>query len=305
MTAAPNGRRASGEEIARLREALAARERGSGEAGSEADLLGKDRLPTGFEALDEALGGGLHRGALNEIYTAASGSGALEALLPAIARAGGRDDRGSPTCEAGRGRDDRGSPTCEAGRGRDDRGSPTCEAGRGRGRDRILAWIHPTRTPYPPALAQTGCSLDRWLIVRPVDDEAHLWSIDQVLRSRACAAAVVFLGELSDKGLRRLQLSAREGGAAALILRPAALASYPSPAAARIFAEPEPADDPCRRRVRMTVLRSRGTTSSDVSVVLEWSRDPLDERPSSWFADRAPRADDAGCERTPARARIA
>jgi hypothetical protein len=265
MTESPSPRRpAKGEELARLRHAILACEHGASSARAVtpgAGLQAADRLPTGFEALDETLGGGLHKGALNEIFTAAAGSGALEALLPAIARSGGRE--------------------------------------------RLLAWIHPTRTPYPPALAQAGCGLDRWLIVRPLDDEDHLWSVDQVLRSCACAAAIVFLGELPDRGLRRLQLSAREGGCVAVVIRPAALASRPSPASVRIFAEPEPALDPRRRRVRMTVLRCRGTTSSDSPVLLEWSRDPLDERPSSWIADRTPGADDPGLERAPARSRSA
>jgi hypothetical protein len=260
---------ASPEEIDRLRRAIVARERGieyhavSGppDPAAPRSFLPSDRLPTGFEALDEALDGGLHQGALNEIYTAAAGSGALEALLPAIGSAGARKG--------------------------------------------LLAWIHPTRTPYPPALVQAGSDLARWLIVRPLNDEDHLWSLDQALRSRACAALIAYVGELHDRELRRLQLSAREGGCVVLLLRPAALASAPSPAAVRIFAEPAPASDPCRRRVRMTVLRCRGTTSSESSVLLEWSRDPLDERPSSWFADRASGVDDAGRGPPSARTRSA
>lgn len=246
-------KRASDEEIERLRHAIVACER--------QPFRPQDRLPTGFEALDEALDGGLHIGALNEVFTAASGSGALEALLPSIARAA----KGS----------------------------------------QLLVWIHPTRAPYPPALVQAGSDLARWLIVRPLTDEDHLWSIDQALRSRACAVMIACLGDLHDRGLRRLQLSAREGGCLAIVSRPAALMSVPSPAAVRIFAEPERAEDPRRRRVRMTVLRCRGTTSSDSSVFLEWSRDPLDERPSSWFADRAPGADAAGSEPASARSRSA
>ena len=267
-----NGMRSSPEEIERLRRAMRACERGiryrtDDPAGAPAPIPNQafatlaDRLPTGFDALDEALDGGLHQGALNEIYTAASGSGALEALLPAIGRAGERNG--------------------------------------------LLAWIHPTRTPYPPALAQAGSRLERWIIVRPITDEDHLWSVDLALRSRGCAALIAYLGDLGDRELRRLQLSAREGGCVALLLRPAALAARASPAAVRIFAEPEPASDPCRRRVRMTVLRCRGTTSSESSVLLEWSRDPLDERPSSWFADRAPGADAAGRGAATARTRSA
>jgi hypothetical protein len=259
------------EEIDRLRHAIAACERGiQDRSGAPVASFAPaapytaspaDRLPTGFPALDEALGGGLHAGALNEIFTAASGSGALEALMPAIAKAG---------------------------------------SGR-----RLLAWIHPTSAPYPPALVQAGSDLDRWLIVRPLTDDDHLWSIEQTLRSRGCAAMIACLGDLHDLGLRRLQLCAREGGAVAVLLRPAALMSRPSPAAVRIFAEPERAREPRRRRVRMTLLRCRGATSLDSSVILELSRDPLDERSSSWFAHRAPGAGAAGREPASARTRSA
>jgi hypothetical protein len=264
-------RRATSDEIDRLRNAIVACERGIHARGGATlsscglpgarSFLPADRLPTGFEALDEAMGGGLHAGALNEIFTAASGSGALEAILPSIARAG--TDR------------------------------------------QLLAWIHPTRAPYPAALVQAGSDLARWLIVRPLTDEDHLWSLDQTLRSRACAAVIACLGELHDRGLRRLQLSAREGGCVAILVRPAALMCRGSPAAVRIFAEPARSEDLRRRRVRMTVMRCRGTTSSDSSVFLEWSRDPLDERSSSWFADRAPDSDVAGREPSSARSRSA
>ncbi len=46
-----------------------------------------DCVLTGFADLDEALGGGLRVGALNEVLVPTAGSGALEALLPALARA--------------------------------------------------------------------------------------------------------------------------------------------------------------------------------------------------------------------------
>jgi hypothetical protein len=199
-------------------------------------VSGPERVPTGFAALDDVLGGGLHGRALNEIYVAAAGSGALEALLPCLHRAG---------------------------------------TGR-----RFLVWIHPSRTPYPPALVQQGFDLRRWLVVRPPGEDEHLWALDQTLRAGACDAAVTFAGDLSDRLLRRLQLAAEESGTLALLVRPAALATRPSPAAVRLSAEPVPARDPRRRRVRFRVLKSRGAfglqSSRDQGLEVEWSRDPLD-----------------------------
>lgn len=195
-----------------------------------------DRAPTGFEALDRALGGGLVRGALNEVLSGAAGDGSAEALLPALARMSGR---------------------------------------------RLFAWIHPTRAPYPPALAQAGFDLRRWLVVRPADDEDHVFALDLALRSGACDAVVAHVGDLSDRLLRRLQTGAEEGRALALLFRPAALAPRASPAAVRLFAEPGVAPDPRRRRLVFRVLKARGLAASAEAVRLEWSRDPTDAPPTS------------------------
>ncbi len=188
------------------------------------------RVPTGFAELDDALGGGLGRGALNEIHVAGAGSGALEALLPCLERAG---------------------------------------SGR-----RLLAWIHPTRAPYPPALVQTGGDLRRWLIVRPPSEDEHQWAIDQALRAGACDAVVAFVGDLDDRRLRRLQLAAETGDTLAILFRPGALATRPSPAPVRLSAEPIPSPDPEHRRVRFHLLRCRGLTAP-VAIDVSWSRTPL------------------------------
>lgn len=187
-------------------------------------------LSTGFAGLDAALGGGLHCRALNEIHVAAAGSGALEALLPSLARAGDGQ--------------------------------------------RLLTWVHPSRTPYPPALVQQGFDLRRWLVLRPTNEDDHRWAIDQALRSGACDAVVAHVGDLDDRQFRRLQLAAEEGESLGLLIRPAALATRPSPAALRLLATPVPAGDPDLRRVRFEVLRCRGLLGSR-SVEVEWSRVPM------------------------------
>jgi len=221
-----------------------------------------DRVPTGFAALDASLGGGFVRGALNEVFSGAAGDGAAEALLPALARLAARTPDSGGMNPADR------------------------LPGDLRQKERLLCWIHPTRSPYPPALVQAGADLSRWLVVRPADDDDHVWAIDLALRSGACEAVVAYVGDLSDRLLRRLQTAAEDGRTLGLFFRPAALAPRASPAAVRLVAEPCPAADPGRRRLELRVLKARGVPFP-APVFVEWSRDPLDKPQVSGVLDRA------------------
>jgi hypothetical protein len=130
-------------------------------------------VPTGFAELDDALGGGWHAGALNEVLVGDAGSGALEAFLPALARRGPALARRGP------------APV---------RPWPApARAGESERRPRLLAWIDPARVPYPPALAQAGFDLSRWLLVRPRNVRDQAWALDLALRSGACDAVVAWL----------------------------------------------------------------------------------------------------------------
>ncbi len=244
-----------------------------------------DRVPTGFAALDAALGGGLVRGALNEILSGAAGDGALEALLPALARGEVMKEHDRLSGEVKE--HDRLSGDVKE----HDRLSGDV---RRRGRSgRLFCWIHPTRSPYPPALVQAGCELSRWLVVRPADEDDHVWAIDLALRSGACEVVVAYVGDLSDRLLRRLQTAAEDGRALGLFVRPAALLSRASPAAVRLLAEPRMAADPSRRRLELRVLKARGVPFP-APVFVEWSRDPLDKPQVSGVLERADLAGGGG-----------
>lgn len=204
-----------------------------------------ERVPTGFAALDQRLGGGWLRGALNELLLPGDGCGALEAFLPRLL-----------------------APALP-------------DAGGGA---RLVAWIDPQRWPYPPALAQAGLDLARCLVVRPRDGREQAWALDLALRSCACDVVIGWLHHLDDRSLRRLQLAAAAGDALALLLRPEGFARVASPAAVRLLVEPLPtrggADGGAagRRRLRVTPLRCRGgAVTGEESLRVEWSRDPLDE----------------------------
>lgn len=144
---------------------------------------------------------------------------------------------------------------------------------------RLVAWIHPTRLPYPPALKQAGFELERLLLVRPRDAREQAWALDLALRSGACDAVIAWLHHLEDAVLRRLQLAAEGSGALGLLVRPAGFARAPSPAAVRLAVAPHAAPPGgARRRLLVTVLRCRGAAPScGEPLILEWSRDPLDE----------------------------
>jgi hypothetical protein len=200
-----------------------------------------ERVATGFAPLDQRLGGGWLRGALNELLLPGEGCGALEAFLPRLFA-------GSDSAE--------------------ERSA------------RLVAWIDPQRWPYPPALAQAGLDLARCLVVRPRDSREQAWALDLALRSGACDVVIGWLHHLDDRSLRRLQLAAAAGDALALLLRPAGFARVASPAAVRLLVEPLPGAEGggARRRLRITPLRCRGgMVTGEESLRVEWSRDPLDE----------------------------
>jgi protein ImuA len=226
-------------------------------------------LSTGFAALDEALEGGWRRGALNELLV----------------------DQGPGP---GPGRRGEGAGVLEAF-------LPAFV------RARLLAWIDPRRLPYPPALAQLGFDLERLLFVAPRDAREQAWAVDLALRGGVCDMVVARFddarGALDDTALRRLQLAAEQSGALGLLLRPAACASSPSPAAVRLAVSPlpssssssslvgSPASRGVRRRLRVVPLRCRGAAPfGGEPLDLEWSRDPLDEPAAAGLRARAPAA---------------
>ena len=106
---------------------------------------------------------------------------------------------------------------------------------------RLIAWVNAPYLPYAPALAQAGIPLDRCLVVRPANREDALWAAEQALKSGACGAVLLWLGE--DGGarrhdehawLRRLQMAAESGRAMAIHFRSAAAERLSTPAHLRV-----------------------------------------------------------------------
>ena len=106
---------------------------------------------------------------------------------------------------------------------------------------RLIAWVNAPYLPYAPALAQAGIPLDRCLVVRPANREDALWAAEQALKSGACGAVLLWLGEDGAARrhdeyawLRRLQMAAESGRAMAIHFRSAAAERLSTPAHLRV-----------------------------------------------------------------------
>lgn len=106
--------------------------------------------------------------------------------------------------------------------------------------DRLVAWVNAPHLPYAPAIAQCGIALECCLVVRPENREDALWCAEQALKSGACGAVLLWLGAGARQSqgdyawLRRLQMAAGAGRAAAILYRPTAAEALSTPAHLRV-----------------------------------------------------------------------
>ncbi len=101
---------------------------------------------------------------------------------------------------------------------------------------RWLLLVDPPFQPFAPALAARGLDLRRLILVTAGD--ARAWAAEQGLRSKSCAAVLVWGGRWEGVALRRLQLAAEQGEAMAVLFRDEAAARSPSPAVLRLLIRP-------------------------------------------------------------------
>lgn len=105
--------------------------------------------------------------------------------------------------------------------------------------DRMVAWINAPYLPYAPALAQRGIPLERCMVVRPAHREDALWAAEQALKSGACGAVLLWIGEGRRQDeyawLRRLQMAAEAGRAIAIFFRPSSVEKLSTPAHLRVM----------------------------------------------------------------------
>src|SRR5579875_185666 len=94
------------------------------------------------------------------------------------------------------------------------------------GRSGFVLWCTPDQALrergalYGPGLAAGGLDPVRLVVVNPRQARDALWTLEEALRSGACAVAIGELEALPPIAARRLQLAAEAHGAAALVLLP-------------------------------------------------------------------------------------
>lgn len=177
---------------------------------------------TGFETLDDTLpGGGWPRAGLTEILSAVPGIGALRLVLPALARL-----------------------------------SHT---------GHWIIWVSPPHIPYSPALNEYGVDLAQVLIVDLPDEanavkEQTLWAYEQALRFPDCGAALLWLDDVADLYLRRLQLASETGRTWGIVFRPERFGAQASPTPLRLelSACREAEATALEHELKVTLLKARG-----------------------------------------------
>jgi protein ImuA len=154
--------------------------------------------PTGFAALDDALGGGWPQPAMIEMLTDVYGIGELQLILPLLRSSIVPATAVKP----------------------------------------VIAWIDPPYEPNAIALAQQGLlDRPHWLITTAASKDA-LWSMEQALKAGACAAVLAWITSITTASLRRLKLAVMTGQTCAVLYRSSAAATAPSPAHVRLMLMP-------------------------------------------------------------------
>jgi len=182
--------------------------------------------PTGYDALTAELpGGGWPAGAVTELLLAQDGAGELRLLMPALR-----------TLAAGGRRIGLVNPPCLPN---------AASLADGRLPARQLYWVRP---PAAATLASQRTDM--------------LWAAEQMLRSQAFGAVLVWLGRARPEALRRLQVLAQAGDTVVWALRPLRVLQESSSAVLRLALSPLPGN-----RMSIAFHKRRGP-ARDTPLVL-------------------------------------
>lgn len=192
-------------------------------------------LSTGFPALDQVLSGGWPLGVLTELLVDLCGIGELQLLLPALTGLHGHraDSKLNPLP-----------------------GTP-----------KSIMLVAPPYIPYAPALMREGVDISRFIVVHCHRRNDVFWTMEQALRSGACAAVLAWSEDSDERPLRRLQLAVEKGGCWAVLFRPSRFKKQRSPAALRIHLL---ATSPSR--ISMDIFKNRGGRPQEIAVRIEGKR---------------------------------
>jgi len=121
-----------------------------------------------------------------------------------------------------------------------------------------VAFVGSPLALYAPALAQAGLALDGTVIVTPDNALSVQWAAEELLRSPAFGAVVVWLKQpVAERDLRRLKLAVEQSGQLGLLMRPSAAQHQASPAALRLEVSTQ-----ANGHTRIGVLKARGINPS-------------------------------------------
>jgi hypothetical protein len=102
------------------------------------------------------------------------------------------------------------------------------------GEGRRIAVVQPPYRACAPAWSHARIPLPQMLLVEAPRAGDALWAAEQVLRSAAFGAALLWASAAHEWELRRLQLACEQGATLLFLFRPPAAAQQPSPAALRL-----------------------------------------------------------------------
>lgn len=151
--------------------------------------------------------------------------------------------------------------------------------------DAPVLWCRPLRSRegdlYAPGLAAHGFDLSRLIVVRPEDETATLWAMEEGLRSGALAAVVGEVEVHTHAAYRRLQLAAERGGVPGFLMRAGDPVRAAGPVSTRWAIVPAKSAGGARwpgaPRFDVHLLRARG--SSPGHWIMEWQYDGASETP--------------------------
>ncbi len=256
-----------------------ARRRGRG-----AEKGGAEPLATGWAAVDAALGGGLLRGGLHEWLGIAEGGDEADRNVTLSAR---------PTMRTAKQTDNsHWRPALSVAVHLAWRAVDASAAG-----ERVV-WVGRNCFPYPAALVRAasgdGRLLERSLFVAAVSAADRVWAVELALRCAALGMVVADGSGLDMPATRRVQLAAKNAGAAAILLRPAGERRVVSAAQTRWLVRAEPSEYDsymalARPAWRVELLRCKGRRGESAAEAwrLEWDHDTGTLHSSAAMADQA------------------
>jgi cell division inhibitor SulA/protein ImuA len=135
------------------------------------------------------------------------------------------------------------------------------------GGDWVLA-IAPPHPLHAPACAAAGIDFEHLAVVSPAGSRDALWAAEQALQSGAPQAVLCWSAAADSRAVRRLQVAAGQGGAAAFLFRPLSRAREPSAAALRVALAAGPVSSQ-GGTLSITILKRRGPPlASDIVLAV-------------------------------------